>query len=275
MRFLSQSLSWGSRPAFTRTELLVILAMLSLLLLVLRPASGFDADTSEHLVCLNNVRQIMGAMAMYAAENDDRLPHPSWGTISGGSDAGPDNWCYATRLPTGQYIPSATGKSGPDAHTNQLPWYRAGQLARYLESQRVLVCPTDEREARSTTRAWYIARAEKLSSYSMNGTVGGYTGPRSGRLGNGGTDKSSDYFPADILLWETDESVAFYFNDAANSPETQGEGLTRRHARSNGEGMGVVGRAGGGADFVKSGAFYKLQQGASRPNDLLCGPGYQ
>lgn len=39
--------------------------------------------------------------------------------------------------------------------------------------------------------------------------------------------------------------------------------------------MGVVGRAGGGADFVKWTAFYQLQQGVPRPNDLLCGPGYQ
>jgi type II secretory pathway pseudopilin PulG len=268
---LSPALDRAPASAFSRTELLVVLSTLVLLLLLLRPAAGHDADASEQLVCLNNMRQIMMATAMYAADHDDRLPHPSWGTVDGGN-CGPDNWCYATRLATGQWIPSAVGKSGPDAHTNQLPWYRSGQLAPYLESQRMLICPTDWREAMSIATAAYRGRYVKLTSYVMNGAVGDYTGRRSPTIPGGSTHRRSAFLPNDILLFEQDASEGFYFNDAGNNPETVGEGLTQRHASANGEGQGVVGRAGGAAEFMKWSAFTNLAWGRNYPNDVLCGP---
>src|SRR5690242_13887392 len=150
----------NSRPteapenAFTFTELLAVLCTIALLALIVLPALAKDADSSERAVCLNNMKRIMAAVAMYSTDNNDHLPHPSWGADM----TGPDNWCYATHLPTGQSAPSAAGKGGPDAYTNQIPFYLAGQLARFLESQRVLVCPTDWRESMSTKAFIYVGR---------------------------------------------------------------------------------------------------------------------
>ena len=108
----------------------------------------------------------------------------------------------------------------------------------------------------------------------MSGTVGGYVGPKAGRIPNGATYKTTDFLPNDMLLSEQNESDSFYFNDAGYNPATIVETVSRRHEPGNGEGMAVVGRAGATADFVKYGTFWKLIK-APKPNELLCGPGYQ
>jgi hypothetical protein len=256
--------------AFSRVDLMAVIGAVALLSFFLTVLAR-ECEDSERAVCLKNVQQIMAAVAMYSTDNSDFLPHPSWG----GNLTGPDNWCYATRLATGESAPSANGRSGPDAHTIQLPFYRAGQLAPFLESQRVLVCPTDWREAMSSKGSLYVGRPQKLTSYEMNGTVGGYAGPKAGRIPSGTTYRASDFLPTDILFWEANDKESFYFNDAGGNPEDTLEGLSRRHAAADGEGMGVVGRSGGGVDFVKWRAFTNLQYLANRPNELLCGPGYR
>jgi len=260
----------SSGNAFTLTELLAVLCAIAVMVVIVLPVLAKDTDSSERAICLSNMRHIMAAVAMYSTDNNDFLPHPSWGSDL----SGPSNWCYATRLPTGQSAPSAAGKGGPNAHTNQLPFYLAGQLARYLESQRVLVCPTDWRDSMSTKSFLYVQRPLKLTSYTMNATVGGYVGPKAGRIPNGTTYKTTDFLPTNILLWEQNDTDAFYFNDAASNPEVVGEGLSRRHVAANGEGFGAVGRAGGSVDFIKWRTFNGFLT-IPRPNDLLCGPGYQ
>jgi hypothetical protein len=255
--------------AFSRTDLVAVIGVMVLLSLLLLPALARESEDAERAVCLKNMQQIIAAVAMYSTDNNDFLPHPSWGSDL----TGPDNWCYATRLQTGQRAQSAAGISGPEAHTIQLPFYLAGQLAPFLESQRVLVCPTDWRESMNAKRALYIQRAVKLTSYQMSGTVGGYVG-NSGLIPNGRTYKTTDFLPTDMLFWEANESNPFNFNDAAENPETVFSLVSRRHTLANGQGMSVVGRSGGTADFVKWGTFLNLLS-APRPNELLCGPGYQ
>lgn len=257
--------------AFTFTELVAVLGTIALLVLIVLPVLARDIDSSERAVCLNNMRRIMAAVAMYSTDNNDFLPHCSWGSDL----TGPDNWCYATCLPTGESAPSANRRSGPDAHTNQLPFYRAGQLAKFLESQRLLVCPTDWRESMGSKSSLYVGRAQKLTSYVMSGTVGGYVGPKAPAGGlRGKTYKITDFLSNDMLLWDQNESDSSYFNDAGANPEAVLETASRRHELANGEGMAVVGRAGATADFVKYGTFWKLNK-APRPNELYCGPGYR
>ncbi len=259
--------------AFTFAELLAVLGTISLLALIVLPVLARDTDSSERAVCLNNMKRIMAAVAMYATDDNDHLPHCSWGAYL----TGPDNWCYATQIPTGESAPSAAGKGGPDAHTIQLPFYRAGQLAKFLESQRLLICPTDWRESMGSKSSLYVGRAQKLTSYVMSGTVAGYVGPHAPADAQGlrgKTFKTTDFLPNDMLLWDQNESDSFYFNDAGANPEAVLETASRRHELANGEGMAVVGRAGGTADFVKYGTFWKLNR-SPRPNELFCGPGYR
>jgi len=266
MNFQSRGPDAAPGSAFTLTELLAILCTIALLALLVLPVLARDTDPSERAVCLNNVRRIMAAVAMYSTDNGDFMPHPSWGADLTGAD----NWCYATRLPTGQTAPSANGRSGPDAHTNQIPFYVAGQLAHFLESQRVLVCPTDWRESMSSKRLSYTGRAQKLTSYVMNGTMSGFTGPNCCRLPYGATYKTTDFLPTDILLWEVNDTDASTFNDAAENPEATS--ISRRHAASTGHGPGGVGRARRTADFLHAKTFSNALR-TPRPNDLLRGPG--
>ena len=259
--------------AFSHTDLAALIGVVALLSLLVFPVLAREADSAERAVCLNNMQRIMAAVAMYSTDNNDSLPHPSWGSDL----TGPDNWCYATRLPTGQSASSAAGKGGPDANARQIPFYLAGQLARFLESQRVLVCPTDWRDSMGSKSFLYVGRAEKLTSYAMSGTVGGYVGPKApaNALGlKGKTFKISDFLPTDMLLFELNESEPFYFNDAGTNPATVGEVVSRRHELANGNGMSAVGRAGATADFVKYGRFWDLSRG-QKPNELFCGPGYR
>jgi hypothetical protein len=259
--------------AFSRTDLAAIIGVAALLSLLLLPALARESDGGERAICLNNMQRIMAAVAMYSADNNDSLPHPSWGSDL----TGPNNWCYATRLPTGEAARSASGRSGPDAHIIQLPFYVAGQLARFLDNQRVLVCPADWRESMGSKSFLYVGRAQKLTSYAMSGTVGGYVGPKAPGDAQGLRGKTfnmTDFLPTDMLLFESNESDSFYFNDAALNPENVVEVVSRRHELANGDGMAAVGRAGSTADFVNHGRFWNLTS-SPKPNDLFCGPGYR
>src|SRR5438094_10496065 len=78
--------------AFSRTDLAALIGVVALLSLLVFPVLAREADSAERAVCLNNMQRIMAAVAMYSTDNNDSLPHPSWGSDL----TGPDNWCYAT-----------------------------------------------------------------------------------------------------------------------------------------------------------------------------------
>lgn len=67
------------RSAFTLTEILVALAIVSVLLSMLFPALGRARQAARMSVCLSNVRQLGVAWALYANDWKDRaMPLASW-----------------------------------------------------------------------------------------------------------------------------------------------------------------------------------------------------
>ncbi len=60
--------------AFTLIELLAVIAIIGILAAVVIPTVGKVRDTAQRTVDANNLREIVKAATLYAAENDDRLP---------------------------------------------------------------------------------------------------------------------------------------------------------------------------------------------------------
>ena len=62
------------KGAFTRAELLVIVATLTLLALVVLPALANSGPRSARVICANNLRQIGGAMQLWGNDHNDLAP---------------------------------------------------------------------------------------------------------------------------------------------------------------------------------------------------------
>jgi prepilin-type processing-associated H-X9-DG protein len=61
--------------AFTRSELLFVLAGLALLIFVVFPALANQRPRSQRVICANNLRQVGAAMQLWGNDHDDRPPH--------------------------------------------------------------------------------------------------------------------------------------------------------------------------------------------------------
>src|SRR2546427_9883567 len=102
---------------FTRSELLVALASLALLLAVCLPALGTRVSgRSARVVCANNLRQIGAAWRMSATALNDTFPFQIPNFIPGVSAA--------------QFAPA-------------YQWYQV--ISNELRTPRILVCPSDFR----------------------------------------------------------------------------------------------------------------------------------
>jgi hypothetical protein len=246
-------------------------------------------EKSHVLVDLNNFRQILAATSMYQTDNQDSMPHPTWGTVNG-ANSGPDGWAYAvknngkiTNAPN--YIPNCQGRDTNSVqYATQLLFFKIGQLGPFLPNVSVMYCPKDvEQWSSGPFRTWFLNRNQKITSYCMNGTVGGYCGSKLNLIPAGRTFKSVDFKAADIVYWEQNETAGFYFADASNNPETLGEIMTQRHggpgpfyAAGSNVGGGVIGRISGSAEFMRLDQFMGIHSPTNPPpNDLLNGPGFR
>jgi prepilin-type N-terminal cleavage/methylation domain-containing protein len=204
--------------AFTLVELLVVIAIVGLLASLLMPVLSKSKNKGSQVIDINNLKQIVTSVQMYASENGETLPWPNWGP------AKRPGWLYT--LDTTFKGPSRFRIAG-------------GVLWGDLKTGKVYLCPLD-----NTNSALFSRRQQQLSSYAMNGAVVGYDRT------NYPPAKMTSMHPDDVLFWETDETQPQYFNDGANFPS---EGVSARHSKG-----AINASLGGSVSYSRLGAWYVM-----------------
>ncbi len=131
---------------FTLVELLLVIAIISILAAALLPAlSGAKAET-RRIACSSNLKQLGVSVQMYAADFEGKLPENLPGAPN---DTGRNPWvCGNVRF--------------PQEATNQF-LLRQGRIYPYVTDASLYHCPADNSRANGLAR---------VRSYSMNGWVG-------------------------------------------------------------------------------------------------------
>ncbi|MGH7942945.1 MAG: hypothetical protein ACREFR_17950 [Limisphaerales bacterium] len=207
---------------------------------------------------MNNLRQIGAAIHLYAANNNDEVVYPNWGTVnfwqgwlftSQGADSLTSLNEFLT-LPAGQKGPLGTSQACPPMNLTapnvRKYIYNANALSPYVGSAAIYWCPAEN--AGSKLSSWYqniflsspgsasVSGNDIYSSYIMNAAVIGFQNV----LTQNPTDEqryklSNVHFkPNYVLMWEPNDvptpGAVNPFNDGSSrASEADGGQPSQRH----------------------------------------------
>jgi prepilin-type N-terminal cleavage/methylation domain-containing protein len=249
--------------AFTLIELLVVIAIIAILAAMLLPALATAKAKAQRITCTNNQKQMSAAMHMYGDDNHDRLAFCNW---DGGTTPQVQGWLYYVTNgfppdpgPKGTFADVGPGHMVTDAYKTGL-WYA------YMPNPKSYLCPVDIQSKTYQNPVSSGGRNNRMSSYVMDGAQSGYGNVLAHEINTKITDAWSSMC---WLLWEPDENFsgpgnpgAFEFNDAANYPSTNGEGIGRLHSKTGGNIMALAGHV----QFITRGAFTRDSGSAGTPS---------
>jgi len=228
------------RLAFTLIELLAVTAIIGILASLLLPTLSASKNQAAKATDINNLKEIMLAVNLYADDNGDVIPAANW-------DNGGGN------LPGWLYTPGGS----PNFNL------QTGLLLPFVKDAAIYVCPNDN------LKMWHWSnhdqaneqRRQQLSSYAMNGGVVGYSYNYEHLFG---AAKMEQMQPGDCAFWETDETEPYYFNDGANYPP---EGVSGRHLAG-----GIQAAFDSSVTYIKLVQWYAEDVTNAGRNRLWCNP---
>jgi len=151
-----------SRGAFTLVELLVVIAVISILAALIFPVFSRARENARGTSCLSNLKQIGTAVSMYLQDYDETYPMTRL----------PDNTHFATGCTSGAGASPEDGLQG-----SSLNWKRA--IKPYVMNRNVFQCPSNPYAWRKTgfglnegdeTNFLYPEPERLPSSYAYNGS---------------------------------------------------------------------------------------------------------
>ncbi len=227
---------------FTLIELLVVIAIIAILAGLLLPALSKAKAASLATKCQNNIKQMMLAVQLFGYDNENYLPEPNWNSpwVAKG-------WLYDATPGSVPNFANAPYSANPELA------YQGGLLYTYVQTMTVYRCPAEK----TNMIASYSSRANKMTSFLMNGAVCGY-----GAIG-GKSYLVERFQPTDIIYWQAAEPNPGDWNDGSSSPA---EGIANTH--NQGTSIGVVD---GHVEYVKTVDFVTEAAIPTRTR-LFCSP---